>query len=285
MELIIVTGMSGAGKSQAIRALEDIGFYCVDNMPPKLMPRFAELCSQSSEPIKRVALVMDARSGNMFEDLRQNLQILRDGGQAYRILFLDCADEVLCRRYKETRRKHPLAGISSSTDEALRQERSLLAPLAQTADYRLDTTQLSPTQLKQQIVAMFSDGQTAGMVIRCMSFGFKYGFPAEADLMFDVRCFPNPFYVPKLKHKTGLDKAVRDYVLTPEETKGFLERLYPLVDYLIPQYENEGKTQLIIAIGCTGGKHRSVTIAAELAAHLGSRGSRVIVDHRDIEKN
>lgn len=284
MELVIVTGMSGAGKSQAVRALEDIGFYCVDNMPPMLLGKFAQLCVQSTEPLQRVALVMDVRGGSMFDTLSRSLTELEETGQQYSVLFLDCADQVLCRRYKETRRKHPLAGNGNGVEEALKAERLLLQPLADKADYRLDTSQLSTAQLKQQIVALFLEKPTAAMTVHCMSFGFKYGFPAEADIMLDVRCFRNPFYVPELKQQTGLDEAVRDFVLEAEETKGFLEKLYAMVDYLLPLYTGEGKSQLVIAIGCTGGKHRSVAITEALAVHLRQTEHRVLVSHRDIQK-
>lgn len=284
MELIIVTGMSGAGKSLAVRALEDIGYYCVDNMPPALMRKFAELCQQSAAPLERVALVTDVRGGAMFDDLRECLQSLKDSGQNFRILFLDCADEVLCRRYKETRRRHPLAQDADDVSEALAQERAMLAPLLSLADYRLDTTQLTTAQLKKQIADMFLDTPASAMTVRCISFGFKYGFPAEADLMFDVRCFPNPFYIPELKHKTGLDKEVREFVLDAQDTQTFLADLYAMLDHLLPLYLNEGKSQLVIAIGCTGGKHRSVTIAEELAAHIARTGRRVLTEHRDIDK-
>lgn len=284
MQLIIVTGMSGAGKSQAVRALEDIGFYCVDNMPPKLLQTFAELCRQSAEPIRRVALVMDVRSGAMFADLRQSLAALEQAGQPYRILFLDCADETLCHRYKETRRRHPLAGEGDRVEDALKRERALLAPLAEQAQLRVDTTLLSTAQLKKQIVEFFSDEPTDTMTVRCVSFGFKYGTPSEADMLFDVRCFPNPFYVPQLKMKTGLDEDVRRYVLQSDDTLHFLANLYALLDQLLPLYINEGKSQLVIAIGCTGGKHRSVTIAEELSRYLRDGGYRVLTDHRDIDK-
>lgn len=284
MELVIVTGMSGAGKSQAVHALEDIGFYCVDNMPPMLLKKFAHLCSHSAEPIQRVALVTDVRSGSNFETLLQALSHLKAEGQPCRILFLDCADEVLCRRFKETRRRHPLVGESDRVEDALAAERRLLQPLADRADYRLDTSRLSTSQLRQQVQALFLDEPEAAMSVHCLSFGFKYGFPAEADVMLDVRCFPNPFYVPELKHKTGLDPEVRQFVLTPAETQGFLDRLYALVDYLLPLYTGEGKTQLVIAIGCTGGKHRSVAITEALAEHIRATQHRVLVSHRDIEK-
>lgn len=284
MELVIVTGMSGAGKSQAVRALEDIGYYCVDNMPPQLILKFVELCSQSGGAIRRVALVMDVRGGEMFSELQHSLASLTEAGQGYRVLFLDCADAVLCRRFKETRRRHPLAGEGESVESALTRERALLAPVLEKANYRLDTTLLSTSQLKTQITSIFMGDQVESMAIQCMSFGFKYGFPAEADLMLDVRCFPNPFYIPELKHQTGLDKPVQDFVLGAEDTRIFLRHLYAMLDHLIPLYIQEGKTQLVVAVGCTGGKHRSVTIANALAEHIRSAGHRVLINHRDIEK-
>ncbi len=284
MELIIVTGMSGAGKSQAIKALEDIGYYCVDNMPPLLIQKFVELCSQSAEDIRRVALVMDVRSGKMFEDLRENVLSLQEGHPHTRVLFLDCADEVLCHRYKETRRQHPLADAHGSIEEALERERALLTPIAALADYRVDTTHLSAGQLKAQIADIFTEESAGAMMVQCMSFGFKYGFPAEADLMLDVRCFPNPFYIPELRNKTGLDNEVRDYVLRSTDTRDFLTRLTAMLDHLLPLYAAEGRTHLVIAIGCTGGKHRSVTVATELAAHIEQSGYRATTRHRDIDK-
>ncbi len=284
MELLIVTGMSGAGKSLAVRALEDIGYYCVDNMPPLLMGKFAELCRQSAQFIQRVALVMDVRSGAMFDTLEDALQAMKTQEQNYRLLYLDCADETLCRRYKETRRKHPLAAEEEPIECALSKERLLLQPLADRADYRLDTTQLSTAQLKQQITALFLDEPDTAMTVHCMSFGFKYGFPAEADVMLDVRCFPNPYYVSELKEQTGLDRPVRDFVLASEDTQEFLTRLYAMMDHLIPLYVKEGKTQLVVAIGCTGGKHRSVTIAEELTSHIRQQGRRAHINHRDIDK-
>lgn len=284
MELIIVTGMSGAGKSQAVKALEDIGYYCVDNMPPMLIRKFVELCSQSSETIQRVALVMDVRSGKMFEDLQENILTLQKSNKTTRILFLDCTDEVLCHRYKETRRQHPLADSDGSIDTALRKERALLAPIAALADCRVDTTHLSAGQLKAQIADMFSAGSVSTMTVQCMSFGFKYGFPAEADLMLDVRCFPNPFYIPELKNKTGLDNEVRDFVLGSTDTQAFLSHLRAMLDHLLPLYAAEGRTRLVVAIGCTGGKHRSVTVANTLAAYIAQNGYRATTQHRDIEK-
>ena len=284
MELIIVTGMSGAGKSQAVKSLEDIGYYCVDNMTPMLIQKFVELCSQSAEDIRRVALVMDVRSGRMFEDLRENVLALRKDNPHTRILLLDCADEVLCHRYKETRRQHPLADADGGIEQALEKERALLAPIAALADYRVDTTHLSAGQLKAQITAIFTEESVSAMTVQCMSFGFKYGFPAEADLMLDVRCFPNPFYIPELKDKTGLDREVQDFVLGAAEMQAFLTHLTAMLDQLLPLYAGEGRTRLVVAVGCTGGKHRSVTVVGELAAHIKQSGYRAMIQHRDIDK-
>ena len=279
MEFVIVTGLSGAGKSRAVDALEDIGFYCVDNMPPKLLPKFAELCLQSKETLSRVAIVIDARGGELFDDLTESLDELKRQGGDYTLLFLECDDQVLARR------KHPLAAANGgSVIKAIEMERALLKSARSRTDYLIDTSHLSSAQLKERITTLFMGDTSKAMLIQCMSFGFKYGFPAEADLMLDVRCLPNPFYVDELKRKTGLDADVRDYVLEKAETKGFQERMYAMIDYLLPLYINEGKSQLVIAIGCTGGKHRSVTLAEELAKHIAAMGHRVMVNHRDIEK-
>lgn len=285
MEFVIVSGLSGAGKSRAVDALEDIGFYCVDNMPPKLLPKFAELCLQSQGSLSRVAIVIDARGGQLFNSLFEGLAELKRQGSDYKILFLECDNQVLARRYKETRRKHPLTDENGgSVMRAIEAERELLKELRSRTDYLIDTSHLSSAQLREQVIALFLEDTTKGMTVQCMSFGFKYGYPSEADLVLDVRCLPNPFYVDELKHKTGLDKEVRDYVLERDVTKGFQKRLYDLIDYLIPLYNNEGKSQLVIAIGCTGGKHRSVTLTEELAKHLTENGARVRVNHRDIQK-
>ena len=285
MELLIVTGMSGAGKSRAVNALEDIGFYCVDNLPPRLIPKFAELCMQSQEPIPRVAIVVDIRGGKWFDRLPEILQELKDQCGDYKILFLECDSQVLKRRYKETRRQHPLlAETNGSLSEAIERERAMLHDLRRQTDYLIDTTHLSPAQLKESVVSLFLDNADAGMSITCMSFGFKYGYPEEADLVMDVRCFANPFYVDELRHKTGLDADVREYVLNDPHIAGFQQRLYDLIEYMLPLYRNEGKSQLVIAIGCTGSKHRSVTVAEGLFEHLREQGLRVNVRHRDIRK-
>ena len=285
MEFIIVTGLSGAGKSRVVTALEDIGYYCVDNMPPKLLPKFAELCIQSEENLSRVAMVVDVRGGQMFGDLFDALAALRQMGSNYKILFLDCDDQVLARRYKETRRQHPLISIGINTvQDAIAAERELLKTLFDRADYLINTTYLSPAQLKERVTELFLGDTVQAMAVQCLSFGFKYGYPSEADLVFDVRCFPNPFYEPELKNKTGLDKGVRDFVMESEEVRGFEKRLYDMMDYMLPLYRNEGKSQLVIAIGCTGGKHRSVALAEALTQHISQHGYRVTVNHRDIGK-
>ncbi|MCL2884284.1 MAG: RNase adapter RapZ [Oscillospiraceae bacterium] len=284
-EFIIVTGMSGAGKSRAIAVLEDIGYYCVDNMPPTLLPVFADLCRQSGDKLSRVALVMDARGGELFKDQLDALDDLMGKFRDYKILFLDCDDAELARRFKETRRGHPLAAqCGGSVPKAIERERELLKGVLSRADYRIDTSLLSPAQLKERLVQLFETARADVMAVQCLSFGFKYGYPAEADMVLDVRCLPNPYYVDKLKNQTGLDKEVRDYVLSGDETAGLVARMYALVDYLLPLYQKEGKSQFVIALGCTGGKHRSVTLAEELAAHIREQGYRAMVNHRDIGK-
>lgn len=285
MEFLIVTGMSGAGKSRAVDALEDIGYYCVDNLPPVLLAQFAELFSRSKEQVQRVALIVDSRGAAGVEDFDKGLKDMRAREISYRVMFLDCEDEVLVRRYKETRRRHPLTDIGdASVSEAIIRERRLLEHIKLVADYLIDTSNLTSAQLREQIVQMFLENPDTAMTIQCMSFGFKYGAPHEADITLDVRCFPNPFYVDELKHRTGLDKEVRDYVLACEESREFEKRMFSLIDYMLPLYRNEGKSQLVIAIGCTGGKHRSVTFTEELAAHLKEQGIHAIINHRDISK-
>ncbi len=285
MRFLVVTGLSGAGKTSVNRYLEDMGAFCVDNLPPKLLPKFAELCLQSQGTLSRVALVIDARGGRLFDTLFEGLDELKRQGGDYKILFLECDNQVLARRYKETRRKHPLTDENGgSVMRAIEAEREMLRELRSRTDYLIDTSHLSPAQLREQVTSLFLGDTSHGMSVLCMSFGFKYGYPSEADLVLDVRCLPNPFYVDELKHKTGLDKEVRDYVLDREVTRGFQKRLYELIDYLVPLYSNEGKSQLVIAIGCTGGKHRSVTLTEELSKHLTENGSPVRVNHRDIQK-
>ena len=286
MDFVIVTGMSGAGKSRAVDALEDIGFYCIDNMPPKLISKFAEICLQSDGKISRVAIVTDVRGGELFQGLFDELDHLKDQEFSYKLMFLDASDAVLMRRYKETRRRHPVLDVvHGSIENALKSERLLLKPARERADYIIDTTHLSAAQLKERISNIFLDNVMTGMLINCTSFGFKYGPATEADLVFDVRCLPNPFYVDELKKQTGLDQPVRDYVMKWPQSIELLNKIVDLVDFLIPYYLDEGKSQLVIAFGCTGGKHRSVTFAEYLYKHLSDKGHKVTVNHRDILKN
>ena len=285
MEFLIVTGLSGAGKSRAVDALEDIGFYCVDNIPPKLIPTFYDLCAKAGNTFSRVAVVTDIRGGDMFSSLFETLDDLRNEDKRYRILFLDANDFVLINRFKETRRKHPLAENNlGSLEQAVKLEREILRPVREKADYIIDTSFLSPAQLKERISNLFLGDASQTLMIHCVSFGFKYGIPTEADLVFDVRCLPNPFYIEELKPLTGLDEPVYSYVMKWEQTKGFVQRLISLIDYMIPLYCDEGKSQLVIAIGCTGGKHRSVALAQLLYDHLLEKGHRTSVNHRDIRK-
>lgn len=285
MEFLIVTGLSGAGKTRAINALEDIGFYCADNIPPKLIPTFYELSRQAKGTLSRVAVVTDIRGGDMFASLTETLDHMKEDGMDYKILFLDAGDSVLVNRFKETRRKHPLAdNCLGSLEEAVRLERGVLRKVRERADYIIDTSFLSPSQLKERVSSLFLGDASDALMIHCVSFGFKYGIPTEADLVFDVRCLPNPFYVEELKNLTGLDEPVRSYVMKWDQTQGFVTRFLDMIDYMVPLYCNEGKSQLVIAVGCTGGHHRSVTIAQLLYNHLLEQNLRTSVNHRDIHK-
>ncbi len=286
MQLVIITGLSGAGKTRAINVLEDIGFFCADNMPPILIPKFAELCSQPDGKINKIAVVTDIRGGNMFSGLVDSLAEMKKSGYQYKILFLDCRDDVLIRRYKETRRKHPLVdNDNASVENAIAVERVMLKQIKGMADYTIDTSILSPAQLKERLSAIFLDEKSNGIMVNCMSFGFKYGLPSEADLVFDVRCLPNPFYYDELKHKSGLDKEVRDFVLGFEEARTLLQKIKEFLDFTLPLYTNEGKSQLVVAIGCTGGKHRSVTFVQELSLYLNGKNVHATANHRDITKD
>lgn len=285
MELVIITGMSGAGKSRVVDTMEDIGYYCVDNMPTKLISKFTQLADQPNGSISKMALVVDSRAGDMFKELCSELDELEKKEINYKILFLDCQDTVLFRRYKETRRKHPLLNDKNpSLEYAIKEERLLLEDARKRANYIIDTTYLTTSQLKEKVNNIFLDNISSSILINTMSFGFKYGYPSEADLVFDVRCLPNPFYIPELKEKTGLNQEVSDYVMKWEQAQQLYDKLKDLIDFLIPLYINEGKTQLVIAFGCTGGKHRSVTFAEKLYSHLKKKNKRVIVNHRDITK-
>lgn len=285
MEIVIVTGMSGAGKSKVADALEDIGFFCVDNIPPDLVEKFIVLCAQT-DSVERIAIITDARGGTSVEKLEGTLDNLRQDGLSYRLLYLDCEEQILINRYKETRRKHPLLEMAGgSLEEAIAMEGRLMSQLHQSADIVIDSSMLSPTQLRANVQGIFLEEGQQSMFINCMSFGFKYGIPLEADLVFDVRCLPNPFYIPELKPQTGLNAAVRDYVLSFEEAQIFLEKIEDLLTFSLPFYEKEGKTQLVIAFGCTGGKHRSVTFAEMMTQYLNQEGYQAITTHRDITRD
>ena len=284
MKIVIVSGMSGAGKSSAIKAMEDAGFYCVDNMPPKLIPAFAEVCGQSNGEIEKVGLVVDMRSGNMFNQLPDVLEKLRAKSIDYDILFLEASDEVLVSRYKQTRRSHPLAP-DGGVSEGIAKERKLLESIRKSAEYIIDTSSLTTLQLKEEVNKIFLKGsEYKSMVIKIESFGFKHGIPYDADLVFDVRFLPNPFYIPELKAKTGLNHEVSSYVFSFKQTGVFVKQLEEMISFLIPQYMEEGKTELVIGIGCTGGKHRSVAIAEELYKYISKTDYRTVIKHRDYLK-
>ncbi len=280
IKMVLITGLSGAGKSHAINYFEDLGYYCVDNLPPVLIPKFAELFIQSEKELNKIALVCDMRGGTFFEDLFQSLQDLTNMDVDYEILFLMAEDEVLVRRFKETRRRHPLGDLS--LPKAIQKEREALSGLRGKADKEIDTSYLKPWELKAQIVDFYEPEQRdKNMLIRIISFGFKYGLPTDADLVFDVRFLPNPHYVDQLKNLTGEHKEVKDYLWRWNESAVYFEKLQNLLEFSIPFYIKEGKTNLVIAIGCTGGKHRSVVLADELGQALGTRFN-LSVQHRDI---
>ena len=285
MKLLIVTGLSGAGKSLAVNALEDIGFFCIDNIPAEILPKFIEFSEQSENQIDKLAIVLDIRGAKSSAAINDTLKQLREKKIETKILFLDARDDVLERRYKETRRRHPISLASNvSTSEAIERERKILAPLFEKADYKIDTSLLSTSKLQDRVVSLFVDRSSDAMSLTIMSFGFKYGQPNEADIVFDVRCLPNPFYIPELKSKTGLDSEVSDYVMQFDEAKGLLKRMEELIGYSLPLYVKEGKSQLTIAVGCTGGKHRSITFALLLAEYCKNLGYKPVIEHRDVQR-
>lgn len=280
MKFIIITGMSGAGKSCTLKFLEDIGYFCVDNLPPFLISKFAQMYFQSDSQMKQVAVGIDIRGGELFKDLFANLSQLEKDD--YKILFLDADDEVLVKRFKETRRMHPLAK-NERIITGIQKERNILQEVKDKADYIIDTSYLRTNELKEKINDIFVVKKNFdSLIINVMSFGFKYGIPHDSDLVFDVRFLPNPFYIPEMKNKTGNDIEVHDYVMKSDESETFLEKVMDLIEFLIPNYIHEGKNQLVIAIGCTGGKHRSVTLANEIYKKILALGHSVFINHRDI---
>ena len=287
MELLIVSGLSGAGKSVAMNALEDIGFFCIDNVPAGLLPSITAFSKAGDNQLERVALSMDVRGCRSREQTETALQQLDEQKTPYKILFLDAPDDVLMRRYSETRRRHPISiaeGIS--TRDAFLKERQILQPLKERADYTINTGLLSTSQNKERICDLFlkNGGAKNAMRLTIMSFGFKFGLPPEADLVLDVRCLPNPFYVPELKHKTGLDQEVVDFVMSHPEAQELLKRYENFLQYALPLYVKEGKSQLTIAVGCTGGKHRSITFARKIAEYCTQLGYEPGVQHRDAKR-
>ncbi|MDI3328399.1 MAG: RNase adapter RapZ [Alicyclobacillaceae bacterium] len=284
LQLVIITGLSGAGKTVAVQSLEDLGYFCVDNLPPALIPKFAELMQQSEGKVSRLALVCDVRGGSWFSALAQALKDLKEQfGVQYQILFLEAKDEILVRRYKETRRRHPLAQ-GNRILEGIARERKQLEEIRERADWIIDTSALKPAQLKAKIAERFSGSDLNRMTLNLISFGFKYGVPIDADLVFDVRFLPNPHYLDSLRPLTGMDLDVYEYVFKWPATKAFAEKLVDLLDFLLPQYVKEGRSQLVVAIGCTGGQHRSVAIVEMLRQHYQHR-ERVHVHHRDVHKD
>ncbi len=286
MQLVIVTGMSGAGKSRVIDTLEDIGFFCVDNMTPKLIPTFVQILNESSEVHEKVAIAVDIRLGVSFKHLFHALEELKEMECGYKILFIDADNDVILRRYQETRRKHPLSNDNTQQElqDIIIKEREILKQTHDMADYIIDTSLLNVSQLKERVAKLFLDDVTNTLKVNVNSFGFKYGMPKDSDLVFDVRCLPNPFYIPELKHQTGLDAPVRDYVMSFEQAQGLAPKLLDLINYLVPLYREEGKSQLTISIGCTGGKHRSVTFAELVGKSIKEKGYNVSVYHRDIKR-
>lgn len=286
MEFLIITGLSGGGKSQAADILEDLDYYCVDNMPVALIPKFAELCAATKGRYEKVALVTDVRERNGFQDVFSTFEALKEMDFGYKILFMEAEPQVIIKRYKESRRPHPLAAkVGGSINDAIAKEQEQLRPIRDIADYIVNTSHTTLGQLQNELYTYFSDRATdRAITVNVMSFGFKYGMPLDADLVFDVRFLPNPYYVEELKHHTGLDADVRDYVFSYEQSNVFMDKLTDLIEYLLPMYIEEGKYSLTIAIGCTGGRHRSVAVASALAGHLQCMGVPVVSINRDISK-
>ena len=285
MNFLIVTGLSGAGKSMAVNALEDIGFFCIDNIPAGLLPRILDFAQQGENQLSRVAVVMDVRGLHSVAETKKALEALDEKQMPYDILFLDANDNTIRRRYKETRRVHPMTIAENiPIEEAISKEREILQPLRERAKYVIDTSMLSAAQNRERVCGLFLNKGQCAMSLSVVSFGFKYGLPQEADIVFDVRCLPNPFYVPELKNLTGMDQAVVDYVMAAPESQEFLHRIESFLEYALPLYLKEGKSQLMIAVGCTGGKHRSVTFARKIGEFCQKLGYQPSVQHRDAKR-
>ena len=285
MRFIVITGISGAGKRLVANYLEDAGFFCIDNLPPLLIPKIAEICSQSYRKMDKIALVIDIRGGELLNDLFPALDALTEEGNTYEILFMEASDSVVIKRYKESRRSHPLAQ-EGRLNKAITEERKVLEKIKDRANYVIDTSNLTPKQLKDAITGIIgSSDEFGGMIINIISFGFKYGIPIECDLVFDVRFIPNPYYIESMRKHTGKHEDVRKYVLGKTETIEFSEKLNGMLDFLIPNYIREGKSQLVIGIGCTGGRHRSVVIADELLKSLKEKKYKAVIEHRDIDRD
>jgi UPF0042 nucleotide-binding protein len=284
VQVVILTGMSGSGKSTALRALEDAGFYCVDNLPIIFVEKLLELSGHTAGEVSRIALGVDAREGRFLSEAPRVIRELREQGAEVEVIFLDCADEVLIRRYSETRRRHPLAGEGGTVADGIAAERAALADLKALADEVVDTTTLNVHELKRLVSRRFAAGEGGRLGVTVVSFGFRFGIPSHADLVLDVRFLPNPYFVPELKPFPGTDPRVAAFVLEQPDAKAFLERLIDLLGFLLPRYRSEGKSYLTIAIGCTGGRHRSVALSAALSERLGASGQAVRLWHRDMEK-
>lgn len=285
MEFFIISGLSGAGKSRVADILEDLDFYCVDNMPVVLMPIFAELCLATKGRYDKVALVTDVRGRESFEELFGSLERMREMGVDYKIIYIEASNSVILKRYKETRRRHPLDPDGTDVAEAINREKKLLEAIRERADYVVNTSTYTLAQLKHSILDLFADkDKLRGLHVNVESFGFKYGVPTDADLVFDVRFLPNPYYVPELTQQCGLDEPVRDFIFQYEQTKQFMEKLTDLIGFLLPQYAEEGKPSVVIAIGCTGGHHRSVAVAEKVAEFARKQGYDTACSHRDVNK-
>lgn len=286
MDFFIVTGMSGAGKSRAASVLEDMGFYCVDNMPPELIPTFAEMCIAANSRFQHVALVTDIRAGVDFSALFTALENIKTLSCNYKILFFEASADVIIQRYKETRRRHPLFTEGISIEKTIEKENKILEGVRARADYIIDTSSLTGSMLRDRIINLFSENEIRdlSMIVNVSSFGFKFGIPTDADLVFDVRFLPNPYYKLNLREKTGLDSEVYDYVMKWQQTSDFIKHLHNMIEFLLPQYVEEGKTSLNIAIGCTGGRHRSVALTEELGGYISSLGYNTVKMHRDASR-